>query len=379
MRSLSSFFDFFLDRYPNAERLGVPVARWRQSIYRTVFETRTPMGKKFERYLTLAIVCSLLAMMAHSIPSVANSPMIYALRAVEIVFTLAFTVEYVLRIISIRKPWRYVFSFYGIVDLLAIVPTYLSIFYAEASFFAAIRALRLIRTFHVFPILRGFLREYMLLGRALRNSARKIFVFLSVVAVIVFVMGSLIFIIEGPEHGFTSVPIGIYWAISTVTTVGYGDLTPSTPLGRMFASIMMLLGWGILAVPTGLVGAELSRAAMPSREAFSASNVLFCDGCGLEQHEDDARFCRHCGARLMQLNDAPDSSSTADASASMKDAPSFFAAGTAKNTDSKQDISQQTAAVTGTTASQHDGAVASHARRDSTAASSATSDHSTTA
>lgn len=303
MRQLTRFFDFFLDRYPTAERLGVPLARWRQSIYRTVFETRTPMGKQFERYLTLAIVCSLLVMVAHSIPAVANSWFVHVLRALEVLFTLAFTVEYVLRIISVRKPWRYVFSFYGIVDMLAIVPTYLSFFYAEATFFAAIRALRLVRTFHIFPLLRGFLHEYQLLGQALSASARKIFVFLSVVAMVVFVMGSLIFIIEGPAHGFTSVPIGIYWAISTVTTVGYGDLKPTTPLGQVFASIMMLLGWGILAVPTGLVGVELSRSAHLHSAPAAPPNMLFCDGCGLDRHDNDARFCRHCGARLVCLNE----------------------------------------------------------------------------
>ena len=302
MRQLTAFFDFFLDRYPSAERLGVPVARWRQSIYRMVFDARTPMGKQFERYLTFAIICSLLVMMAHSIPTVAGSWMVYVLRTLEVLFTLAFTVEYALRIISVRRPWRYVFSFYGIVDLLAIVPTYLSFFYDEASFFAAIRALRLVRTFHIFPVLRGFLHEYQLLGQALRSSARKIFVFLSVVALIVFVMGSLIFIIEGPENGFTSVPTGIYWAISTVTTVGYGDLTPGTPIGQVFASIMMLLGWGILAVPTGLVGAELSRTAFQQAQPAAPENMLFCDGCGLDQHDNDARFCRHCGARLVCLD-----------------------------------------------------------------------------
>ncbi len=273
----------------------MPVARWRQSIYRTVFETNTEMGKRFERRLTLAIILSLCVVIAHSIPSIAGDwRLYYLLRALEWIFTIGFTVEYVLRLVSVRHPLRYALSFYGLVDLLSIVPTYLGIFYPEAHFLAAVRALRLVRTFHIFPIFRNFLNEYLMLGQALRASARKIFVFLSVVALIVFVMGALIFVIEGPRNGFTSVPMGIYWAISTVTTVGYGDVTPSTPMGRIFASIMMLLGWGVLAVPTGIVGAELSRNVGTKARLKGVE----CEACGLERHEEDSRYCRRCGTRL---------------------------------------------------------------------------------
>ncbi|QXW19604.1 ion transporter [Comamonas aquatica] len=295
MQWLASLSEFFRDNYPSAERLGVPVARWRQSIYRTVFETNTEMGKRFERRLTLAIILSLCVVIAHSIPSIAGDwRLYYLLRALEWIFTIGFTAEYVLRLVSVRHPLRYALSFYGLVDLLSIVPTYLGIFYPEAHFLAAVRALRLVRTFHIFPIFRNFLNEYLMLGQALRASARKIFVFLSVVALIVFVMGALIFVIEGPRNGFTSVPMGIYWAISTVTTVGYGDVTPSTPMGRIFASIMMLLGWGVLAVPTGIVGAELSRNVGTKARLKGVE----CDACGLERHEEDSRYCRRCGTRL---------------------------------------------------------------------------------
>lgn len=293
MRLFSSLPSFFRDNYPSAERLGVPVARWRQSIYRTVFESNTPMGKTFERYLTLAILLSLCVVVVHSIPGTAEGWRGYLLRGLEWIFTLAFTVEYGLRLISVRKPWRYALSFYGIVDLLSIIPAYLAVFFPDAQFLAAIRALRLVRTFHIFPILHGFLSEYLMLARALQASARKIFVFLSVVAMIVLVMGTLIFVIEGPQHGFTSVPMGIYWAISTVTTVGYGDVTPATPMGRFFASVMMLLGWGIVAVPTGIVGAEISRNGTKAR-----MKGVECDTCGENRHEEDARFCRRCGTRL---------------------------------------------------------------------------------
>lgn len=296
MRFFASIPDFFRDNYPSSERLGVPVARWRQSIYRTVFETNTEMGKRFERRLMLAIVLSLCVVIAHSIPSIAQDwRLYYLLRALEWMFTIGFTVEYVLRLISVRHPLRYALSFYGLVDLLSIVPTYLGMFFPEAHFLAAVRALRLVRTFHIFPIFRHFLDEYLMLGQALKASARKIFVFLSVVALIVFVMGTLMYVIEGPEQGFTSVPIGIYWAISTVTTVGYGDVTPSTSIGRIFASIMMLLGWGVLAVPTGIVGAELSRSVGTKAQLKGVD----CDVCGLGRHEVDSRYCRRCGSRLV--------------------------------------------------------------------------------
>ena len=296
MPLFASIATFFRENYPSADNLGVPVARWRQSIYRTVFESNTEMGKRFERRLTLAIALSLCVVIAHSIPSIAEDwRLYYLLRALEWMFTLGFTVEYVLRLVSVRRPLRYALSFYGLVDLLSIVPTYLGIFFPQAHFLASVRALRLVRTFHIFPIFRNFLDEYLMLGQALKASARKIFVFLSVVALIVFVMGTLMYVMEGPEHGFTSVPIGIYWAISTVTTVGYGDVTPSTPIGRIFASIMMLLGWGVLAVPTGIVGAELSRSVGTK----ASLKGVGCEVCGLGRHEDDSRYCRRCGSRLV--------------------------------------------------------------------------------
>lgn len=332
MRWLASISEFFRDNYPSAESLGVPVARWRQSIYRTVFETNTEMGKRFERRLTLLIVLSLLVLIAHSIPSIAQGWRIYALRGLEWIFTLLFTVEYVLRLISVRHPFRYAFSYYGLVDLLSLAPTYLAVFFPEAHFLGAVRALRLVRTFHIFPILRNFLNEYLMLGQALRSSARKIFVFLTVVALIVFVMGALIFVIEGPENGFTSVPMGIYWAISTVTTVGYGDITPSTSVGRIFASIMMLLGWGVLAVPTGIVGAELGRNTWGTKARMKG---VECHTCGLDRHEDDSRFCRRCGARLGKTADVPSQAAEAEPGA----------AGTRKESRTGADVPAEAAEV----------------------------------
>ncbi|QTX22564.1 ion transporter [Comamonas aquatica] len=296
MTNFDKWIDRFSQRYPSAERLGVPVAKWRKSIYVTIFESNTKLGRNFDRILTILIALSLLVLIFHSVPSVQKSSFENLLSGLEWFFTIIFTAEYILRIISVRKPVGYIFSFYGVVDFLSIIPAYLSIFYPDAHYLSAIRALRLIRTFHVFPLLKGFMEDYLFLGRALKSSARKIFVFLSVVAVIVFVMGTLIYIIEGPENGFTSVPVGIYWAISTVTTVGYGDITPSTGAGRFFASIMMLIGWGILAVPTGLVGAEFYR-----NMSYRPDGMKYeCDKCHEKLHDKDANFCKICGNEIIK-------------------------------------------------------------------------------
>jgi len=295
MKKKYSWLDNFTQRYPSVERLGEPVYKWQKSIYATVFEGNTALGKLFDRVLTVAISLSLLVVILHSIPSIQKTNLIYFLRFFEWLFTIIFTIEYFLRIISVRKPIGYIFSFYGIVDFISVIPAYLSIVYPDAHYLAAVRALRLIRTFHVFPFLKGYLEDYLFLGRALKSSARKIFVFLSVVAVIVFVMGTLIFIIEGPENGFTSVPIGIYWAISTVTTVGYGDITAQTGLGKFFASVMMLIGWGILAVPTGLVGAEFYKKINSTNE----KKEIQCSTCPEKAHDKDAIFCKKCGNKLL--------------------------------------------------------------------------------
>ena len=344
MRVFDGFLDAFRQNYPSADKLGVPVARWRQSIYRTVFETNTAMGKRFEQYLTLAIMGSLAILIALSTPAVAQSWALWPLRGLEWLLTLAFTAEYVLRLISVRRPWRYVFSFYGIVDLLAVAPTYLAIFFPEAHFMAAIRALRLVRTFHIFPVFRQFLDEYLMLGQALRASGRKIFVFLSVVALIVFVMGALIYVLEGPQNGFTSVPMGIYWAISTVTTVGYGDLTPSTAVGRIFASIMMLLGWGVLAVPTGIVGAELSRASGTKARLKGVE----CEACGLERHEDDSRYCRRCGTRLQRPGSKRAAAEDSAAPSADKPSPPMAPAEAAPSTPAAQGPAAQAPAAADT-------------------------------
>jgi voltage-gated potassium channel len=188
---------------------------------------------------------------------------------------------------------RYATSFFGIVDLVAVLPTYLAVFFPEAQVLIDVRILRLLRVFRIFK-LTAFMTEYRLLGRAMANSMRKILVFLSVVVMIVLIVGTLMYVIEGPDNGFTSIPKAVYWAISTLSTVGYGDIVPRTEIGRALASIMMLIGWGILAVPTGIVTAEMTAQHFQTLR----SDILKCRACGAADHEPDASYCRICGAEL---------------------------------------------------------------------------------
>jgi voltage-gated potassium channel len=206
-------------------------------------------------------------------------------------FTILFTIEYIARLACIDRPMRYARSFFGIVDLAAVLPTYIALIVPEAQVLIDVRILRLVRVFRIFKLTR-YLMEVRLLGRAMANSMRKILVFLSVVIMVVLIVATLMYVIEGPENGFTSIPKAIYWALSTVTTVGYGDIVPRTELGRALASIVMLIGWGILAVPTGIVTAEMTV------QSLGRATGGECPGCGATGHDSDAAFCRRCGVRL---------------------------------------------------------------------------------
>jgi voltage-gated potassium channel len=214
------------------------------------------------------------------------------LRVLEWAFTILFTVEYALRLFTVHRPLRYAVSVFGLIDLFAILPTYLSIFVPGAQSFLVIRLLRLLRIFRILK-LGEYLRESRVLVDALRASRRKIQVFLLSTLTIVVVVGALMYVIEGEEHGFTSIPVSIYWAVVTLTTVGYGDLAPETPLGQGLAVLLMLTGYGIIAVPTGIVTAEIARAASATPVTAQA-----CPACGLGAHEHDAVYCRKCGAKL---------------------------------------------------------------------------------
>jgi voltage-gated potassium channel len=222
------------------------------------------------------------------------------LNALEWVFTILFTLEYIARLSCVEHPLRYARSFYGVVDLVAILPTYLAVFFPEAALLIDVRILRLLRIMRIFK-LTAYLSEFRLLGEALAASGRKILVFLAVVVMIVLIIGTLMYVIEGPQHGFTSIPFAIYWAISTISTVGYGDVVPRTDIGRMLASVMMLIGWGILAVPTGIVTAEMTAQHFRSRLRPAGR----CHACNCGGHDDDAVFCRICGTRLVREDEEP--------------------------------------------------------------------------
>ena len=274
-----------------AEDLGKPDGGWRLRLYCIIFESDTESGRRFDRWLIGLILFSVAIVMADSVQAI-NNTMRLPFNILEWAFTLLFTLEYAGRIACVKHPLRYVLSFFGIVDLLALLPTWLAIFWPEAHALLDVRVLRLLRVFRILK-LAAFMQEYQLLGQALYASRRKILVFLSVVMMIVIVLGSLMYVVEGPKNGFTSVPTSIYWAITTLTTVGFGDITPKTDIGRLVSSLMMLLGWGTLAVPTGIVTSELTAQKF-ERKPDGRS----CRNCGTRGHATDASYCMHCGSAL---------------------------------------------------------------------------------
>jgi voltage-gated potassium channel len=265
-------------------------ATLRARLHEIIFEADTPEGRLFDLLLLLAIIASVTVVLLDSVAPV-HARIGPTLWALEWGFTLLFTVEYILRLYSVERPLRYARSVFGIIDLIAILPTYLSVLLPGAQSLLVVRLLRLLRVFRVLK-LAEYLQESRTLVRALRASGRKIAVFLLAVVTIVVVVGTLMYVIEGEEHGFTNIPISIYWAVVTLTTVGYGDLAPATPLGRMLSVLLMLTGYGIIAVPTGIVTVELTRASM------APVSTQACPSCGTEGHEADANYCRKCGGRL---------------------------------------------------------------------------------
>lgn len=268
-----------------------PVTRRRARLHEIIFEADTRAGRLFDLVLIWLILLSVATVVLESVRGIRTQygELLYAL---EWVFTVLFTVEYVLRLLSVRRPLRYATSFFGVVDLLAIIPTYLSIFVPGSQYLLVIRILRLLRVFRLLK-LSEYVAEADTLRHALRASRRKISVFISAVLLLVVIIGALMYVIEGEAHGFTSIPISIYWAIVTLTTVGYGDLSPRTPLGQMLASIVMILGYGIIAVPTGIVTVELTQAVR--QRTISRQS---CPSCGAEGHDPDALYCKFCGATL---------------------------------------------------------------------------------
>ena len=267
--------------------------RFRSKLHTIIYESNTTAGKVFDVSLLICILSSILIVM---LDSVAEWHLAYGhfFFAMEWLFTGIFTVEFILRLVSIKQPWKYVVSFLGIIDLLAIIPSYLSIFFIGAQSLLVLRALRLLRVFRIFK-LTHFLTEMQFLGIAIKGSLKKISIFMFVVLMLVIILGSVMYLVEKGEHGFSSIPESIYWAIVTITTVGYGDISPVTDLGKFVASIIMLMGYGIIAVPTGIITTEMALAV---RQTNQQNEV--CPGCGKEGHDRDAVYCKKCGGLLDQ-------------------------------------------------------------------------------
>ena len=283
---------------PPADELGRPPGGWRLRLYQVIFESDTPAGRLFDKVIIAAILVSVAVVIADSVQPW-HAKYKTAFDAVEWFFTALFTVEYLARLAAVRHQMRYVRSFFGIVDLLAVLPTYLALFVPGLHALIDVRILRLLRVFRIFKLTQ-YVAEYQALGDALAASRRKILVFLSAVMMIVLVCGTVMYVVEGPANGFRDIPTSIYWAISTVTTVGFGDITPKTDLGRLIASVMMLIGWGTLAVPTGIVTAEMTVR----RHALMAGPRRVCEQCGRDDHLSSASFCQHCGSSLASRNQA---------------------------------------------------------------------------
>lgn len=262
----------------------------RRRLFVIIFGTDTPAGKAFDVGLLIAIVASIIIVMLESVPSI---DAIYddLFKKIEWILTIAFTLEYLTRIYVTDKKLNYIFSFYGIIDLLSVLPTYLSLVFTGGSYLLIIRALRLLRVFRILKLGR-FMGEGEQLARAIRSSRHKITVFMGAVVSLVLILGTLMYMVEGGQGGFTSIPRSVYWAIVTLTTVGYGDITPQTVVGQFLSSLVMILGYAIIAVPTGIVTAELTK------KNTDAHPQTICNTCGSTSHDIDAIYCKHCGERL---------------------------------------------------------------------------------
>lgn len=269
---------------------GRKLAPWREHLHEVIFEADTPAGKLFDVTLLVLICVSVLAVILDSVAGV-KARYGAILQAVEWIFTILFTAEYILRLLCVRRPLNYARSFLGVVDLLAIAPTYLSLLVPGTQTLLVIRALRLLRVFRIFKI-AAYVQELSALTRAVRASGAKITVFLFTIVVLVLILGTAMYVIEGPTSGFDNIPRGIYWAVVTITTVGYGDLAPRSVLGQAVAAMAMVIGYSLIIIPTGIFSAELVRA---TRKSITTQG---CPECTREGHDADAVFCKHCGARM---------------------------------------------------------------------------------
>ena len=268
---------------------------WKHKLHEVIYEADTKAGKLFDVLLLVIILISIILVMLESVAAY-NLKYAALFNILEWVITILFSIEYILRIVAIKKPRKYIFSFYGIVDFLSTIPKYVSIMFGGTYALVALRALRLLRVFRILKLAR-FIGESHHLVKALKASRAKISVFLFAVLIISIILGAIMYLIEGgPDSGFTSIPRSVYWTIVTLTTVGYGDIAPGTPLGQFIASIVMILGYGIIAVPTGIVSAEYS-----SHYKKTSTNTQACPNCNTDDHLDDATYCHQCGEKI---NDA---------------------------------------------------------------------------
>jgi voltage-gated potassium channel len=274
-----------------ARAFGRPPHGWRRRWFSIIFESDTPHGRRFDLVLLAVVAASVLVVRLESVQPLAVRHATLFL-TLEWTFTLLFGAEYIARLLCVERPLRYARSFFGLVDLASVLPMFLAMFVPGLHVLIDIRILRMLRAFRILK-LTEYVREYSSLADALVASRRKIAVFLSVIALVVVILGTVMYVVEGPQHGFTSIPVAIYWAITTMTTVGFGDIAPKTTLGRTVSSVVMLLGWGILAVPTGIVTAEMTTRRLAVPDAPRS-----CPSCGAAVPSVDARFCHRCGAPL---------------------------------------------------------------------------------
>lgn len=273
---------------PSLEPAPAHWPAWRTKLYVVIFGHETPAGNLFDRLLIVSIILSVVAVMLDSVGWVSES---YGglLATAEWIFTALFTIEYILRLVCSPRPVGYARSFFGVVDLASVLPTYLSLILPGTRYFQVIRLLRVLRVFRILK-LAEYLGEAEVLMVAMRKSRRKLSIFIVTVFILAVILGSAMYLVEGRTHGFTSIPLSIYWTIVTITTVGYGDITPETPVGQALASLIMLLGYAIVAVPTGIVTAEIAISGRKRGQG--------CKRCGQSVHEPDAKFCRDCGNAL---------------------------------------------------------------------------------
>lgn len=269
---------------------------WRGHLFRVIFHHHEPDERRFDIILLGVILVSVLVALLDSVTSL-HVRFGHIFYVIEWVFTIAFSIEYLLRLSLVRRPMRYVLSFYGLIDLAAALPTYISLFIVGANNLLVIRVLRIMRVFRILEMVE-YSNEGSELMRALHASRRKIGMFVLFVLLITVIFGAVMYLVEGPEHGFTSIPHAMYWAIVTMATVGFGDITPQTAFGQFITSIIILIGYGIIAVPTGIFGAQLIQANLQKRADLDVSNGESCVRCGEPEHHDKARFCHRCGERI---------------------------------------------------------------------------------